>query len=461
MKLSLVVFSILVSISSVLSQNYTFDTITTGIREPTSFVFLPNGNFMVNQQHDSAKIISSSGQLISCFWNFRDSCALGGESGLIGVCLDPDYTLNRYIYFYYIHYITNYVYRIVRLTENNNNGTNPVIIFNDSTASNGSIHFAGNMRFGKDGKLYVSIGDNASSGNAQSLSTFKGKILRINSDGTIPADNPFYDDGNPRTGNDDRIWAYGLRNSFDLTFSPFNDSLYATENGSSANDEINFIRKGKNYGWPICSGYCVPYNPLFKQPMDTIWGPGGTNYAPTGILIYNGSQMPELYGKLIITGTGAGIYSGIIKCNLGNLPFLDTITSHSVISSMHGCTSLQQGSDDYIYLTKYFPGRLLRMKHSTVGINELFIPVTYSLKQNYPNPFNPLTNINFNIGRESFVSIKIYDVTGKEIASLINENKQPGSYEAVWNAENYPSGVYFYRLTAEEFSEEKKMVLIK
>ncbi|HMQ80066.1 MAG TPA: PQQ-dependent sugar dehydrogenase [Ignavibacteria bacterium] len=456
------VFALLLVSINICSQNYTFDTLVTGIREPSAFTFLPNGNIIVTQKHDSAKIYSLNNQLISCFWNFYDSCVSNGERGLIGVCLDPNYAVNRYIYFYYTH-STSHLYRVIRLTENNNVGINPKIIFSDSSGTQGVVHVAGNLKFGSDNKLYISIGDNGTDANAQNLRNFKGKILRLNSDGTIPADNPFYDDGNPKTGNDDRIWVYGLRNSYDFVISPFNDSIYATENGGFANDEINFIKKGKNYGWPVCQGYCVPYNPLYKQPMDTIGGTGAQNYAPTGILIYNGNQFPELYGKLIVTGFGSGPVQGTLKFNLGNPPFLDTITTYSVISPLRTCTSIIQGPDGFIYFAKFanFNGMIFRMKYDITGVNNQQTPLKFELDQNFPNPFNPETTVKFTVPKSSFVMLQIFDVLGRELVRPVSENKSAGTYEVKWNAENYPSGVYFYRLTAGEFSEERKMVLKK
>jgi glucose/arabinose dehydrogenase len=456
---------LLFAVQSVYPQIYTYDTLIRGIRNPTAFAFLPNGNIILNQKTDSSKIYNiANGQLISCFWNFRDSLYIDGEAGLLGVCLDPNYAANHYIYIYYMR--TSKAFKIVRLTENNNIGTNPFHIFSDSIGITGfqsNVHFGGNIHFGPGNKLYITVGDHGRDSNAQSLFSFNGKILRINSDGTIPTDNPFYDDGNPDTGNDDRIWAMGLRNSYDFTFSPFNDSLYATENGGFANDEINFIRKGKNYGWSICQGYCVPFNPLYRQPMDTIGGSGTQNYAPTGILIYNGSPMPELYGKLVITGGGGGPVQGIIKCELGNPPFMDTVSSHSVISPLHGCITMKQGIDGYIYITKYsgINGLLLRMKHNTLGINDPILPALYRLEQNYPNPFNPVTTIRYSIPKQSLVTIKIYDALGRELKTLVNENNSAGTHEVNWNADTYPSGIYFYKLTTTEFTEEKKMVLIK
>ena len=89
------------------------------------------------------------------------------------------------------------------------------------------------------------------------------------------------------------------------------------------------------------------------------------------------------------------------------------------------------------------------------------IPGFYSLSQNYPNPFNPVTKVKFQIPKSSFVKLIIYDLLGREITTLVNQQFKPGTYEADWDATNYPSGVYFYKLITDEFIETKKMVLIK
>ncbi|MBK8552300.1 MAG: T9SS type A sorting domain-containing protein [Ignavibacteria bacterium] len=99
----------------------------------------------------------------------------------------------------------------------------------------------------------------------------------------------------------------------------------------------------------------------------------------------------------------------------------------------------------------------------STGISQLssVIPEQYILSQNYPNPFNPITNLEFGISDLGFVSLKVYDILGKEIKTLINENLNPGNYEIVFDGKGFPSGVYFYRLTAGEFTETKRMMLVK
>jgi hypothetical protein len=93
--------------------------------------------------------------------------------------------------------------------------------------------------------------------------------------------------------------------------------------------------------------------------------------------------------------------------------------------------------------------------------NKTLSPGNYTLEQNYPNPFNPSTNIKYELPKNSFVKIVVFDMLGREVEALVNEKLSPGSYSIDWNASQYPSGVYFYRLTTEGFSETKKMILLK
>ncbi len=442
---------------SIVAQSYIVEDVITGLNRPVAFCFLPNGNIILTQQGGLVKIYNQNNQQISTFWNFTDSCLSVQELGTIGIAIDPDYHVNHKVYIYYTHKIPpalpgDYNHRIFSFVESSNLGTLPKRIFEHfQDGSIGQTHAAGNIYFGKDLKLYFSLGD---LGGAQDLGSPRGKILRMNSDGSVPADNPFYDDGDPETGNDDRIWALGLRNPFDFCFSPVNDSLYAGDNGSGP-DEIDFIRKGKNYGFPICNGICG--NPLFRDPILQI--PSGT--VPTGIIVYNGSKFPLLYNKLIFAASNSG---KLFTCVLGNSPLYDTITSYNewlTLPVNSGPTALRQGIDSNIYICALGSGKILRLKPGPNGIVNNGLPLGYSLSQNYPNPFNPLTNIKYEMPKTEFVTLKIFNALGMEINTLVNETKQQGSYEVTWDASNFPSGVYFYELSIGEFTERKKMVLVK
>ncbi|HAX48260.1 MAG TPA: PQQ-dependent sugar dehydrogenase [Saprospiraceae bacterium] len=444
------------------SQSYTTETVINfGFNHGgTSFEFLPGNKIIVSDQDTSVRVYDLNGNFISTFWDFKDSVLLGGESGILGICLDPSFSVNHFVYIYYTSKIDTTL-RIVRLTENNDVGTNPLQIFRHFRQ--GGIHVGGYMCFGPQYKLFVLIGNNSFQSNSQLLNNPYGKILRLNPNGSIPLDNPFYDDGNPLTGNDDRIWVYGLRNGYGMYINPFNDSLYQSENGSVNKDEINFISKGRNYGFPHCEGYCSPYNPSFKQPMmvidETVMLP---SYAPTGLVIYNGSQFPEWIGKLLVIGISPNDqFTGLIKGELGNMPFADTISSWSVILPGITGTCMKQGIDGHIYVLTYSPAALYRIIRDLSGINGNHENIGYTLSQNYPNPFNPVTSIKYEIPQNGFVTLKIFNVLGMEISTLVNQTKRQGTHEVTWSASDFPGGVYFYELNVDGFSERKKMVLIK
>ena len=167
-------FLIFFSVSNFsLSQPYLVETVVSGLSQPVAFTFLSDTNVIITQKLGMAKIYSTHNTFISNFWNFTDSTVSNGERGLLGVCLDPNYTTNHFIYFYY-NDLRN-LYRVVRLTENNFTGTNPFIVFSDTGLIN-VVHVGGNIRFGYDNKLYITIGNNNVPAYSQSLNTLKGKF---------------------------------------------------------------------------------------------------------------------------------------------------------------------------------------------------------------------------------------------------------------------------------------------
>lgn len=221
------------------------------------------------------------------------------ERGLLGLALDPHFRENGFLYVYYSHKGSGprdpYRHRLMRITVKNNRGSDPAALLDNlpigsQTESGRGNHNGGNIAFGPDGKLYLSIGDMAEPENSKDLTAFAGKVLRINPDGSAPSDNPFYDPSRPRNPGS-YVYAYGLRNSFDLTFHPLTHVLYATENGPETNDELNIIYPGKNYGWG-------PDQISGKQGKAGVEDPilvYSKTIAPTGITFYNGIKYPPEY----------------------------------------------------------------------------------------------------------------------------------------------------------------------
>jgi glucose/arabinose dehydrogenase len=173
----------------------------------------------------------------------------GSEEGLMGLALDPDYNNNKLIYLSYAYVKDgDLTVKVVKFKDNGNNLSDEKVIFDNIPAER--YHAGCRLRFGPDNKLYITTGDAGDRKLAQDLNKLHGKILRINSDGTVPPDNPFQNSP---------VWTYGHRNPQGIDWYPGTDVLWQTEHGPSGfdgpggGDEVNVIVKGKNYGWPIVS----------------------------------------------------------------------------------------------------------------------------------------------------------------------------------------------------------------
>lgn len=290
---------------------------------PTAMAFAPDGRLFVCLQGGQLRVIKNGALLPTPFVAL--SVNSSGERGLLGIAFDPNFSSNQFVYVYYTTSAAPIHNRISRFTANGdvaaaNSETVLVDLDNLSGATN---HNGGAIHFGPDGKLYAGVGENANSANAQTLSNRLGKILRINSDGTIPGDNPFF---NSATGSNRAIWALGLRNPFTFGFARVTGRLFINDVGQSAWEEINDGIAGSNYGWPACEGACAQPNPNFRDPIfqyENDAGSSTTGCAIVGAAFYDPevSQFPSSYlgkyfyadlcsGWIRVFDPGAGTASG-------------------------------------------------------------------------------------------------------------------------------------------------------
>jgi glucose/arabinose dehydrogenase len=236
--------------------------VANGITRPTVMAFAPDGRIFVAQQSGQLRVIKNGALLPDPFVSL--TVASTGERGLIGIALDPNFSSNHFIYLYHTVPGTPPRNRISRFTASGDvalAGSDSTVLELDPL-SNATNHNGGALAFGPDGKLYVAVGDNASGANAQNLDTYHGKILRINSDGSVPSGNPF------TTGTEQkkRVWSYGLRNPYTISFQPVTGKLYVNDVGQSTWEEINDATlSGRNFGWPSAEGNSTNVN--FVNPV--------------------------------------------------------------------------------------------------------------------------------------------------------------------------------------------------
>jgi glucose/arabinose dehydrogenase len=255
-----------------LAAGFAIEPFLSGLDIPVKMALAPDGRLFFNElDTGNVRVVDTDGNLLPT--PFATVPVLtDGERGLLGLALAPDFSTSGHVVLYHSapagsgHGDRN---RVVRLTATGDVGGSLTVLVDDLPI--GPIHNAGDVKFGPDGQLYVSVGDTNDSSLAQAEGTPAGRVLRYTPAGGIPADNPVA--GTPE-------WVRGLRNSFDMVFHPTTGGLFATENGPTSNDELNFIEKGKNYGWPTLPGG-APAGFRVRLWQTTI--------APTGLEFHDGT----------------------------------------------------------------------------------------------------------------------------------------------------------------------------
>jgi glucose/arabinose dehydrogenase len=268
---------------------------------PTAMEFAPDGRLFVCLQGGDLRVISNGTLLLTSFVTVTTTA--NGERGLLGIAFDPNFASNQFVYVYYTVSAAPIHNRISHFTANGDvavAGSEMVILELDNLSS-ATNHNGGAIHFGPDGKLYVAVGENANSANAQTVNNRLGKLLRINSDGTIPPGNPttFPGIAGSPSGDNQAIWAVGLRNPFTFGFQRGTGRLFINDVGESTWEEINDGIAGSNYGWSICEGFCSPPNANYRDPLFEYGHGGGST---TGCAIVGGAfyspainQFPAFY----------------------------------------------------------------------------------------------------------------------------------------------------------------------
>jgi uncharacterized repeat protein (TIGR03806 family) len=345
----LVTFAVLVSLSPVgpvraakLADGFAETLIADKLTGATAMDIAPDGRIFICEQTGALRVVKDDALLPTPFATLTVDSSW--ERGLLGVAFDPQFARNGYVYVCTIAPEPYPHHRILRLTAWGDvavPGSEVILLEGDDQRQlGGSVqngHQGGAIHFGPDDKLYIAIGDQTAGQPAQEMHSFQGKMLRINPDGSIPEDNPFF---KTAQGKYRAIWALGLRNPFTFAFQPGTGRMYINDVGG-ANEEINEGAAGANYGWPTAE-HGPTSNPRFKGPVH--WYPesgitGGTFYNPRV------RQFPAEYaGKYFFTDFKAGWIKVLDPDHPQKLADFA-----SGFPSNHGIVDLKVGADGTLY----------------------------------------------------------------------------------------------------------------
>ena len=336
------------------------DTIARGLANPWALEFLPDGRMLVTERPGRLRIVDPSGKVSSPIAGVP--AVAGGQGGLLDVALDPSFASNRVIYLSFAEPGGNRTAgtSVARAVLRDSTLDSLRVIYQQQPKVRGGNHFGSRIVFGRDGTMWITQGERFDyREQAQDLSSDLGKIVRINTDGSVPRDNPFVH----RAGARPEIWSYGHRNVQAAAIDPATGQLWTVEHGARGGDELNHPEAGKNYGWPVIS-YGRNYNGTsigegavkngMEQPV-YYWDPV---IAPSGMLFYTGDKFPDWKGNIFVGGLASNALVRLVL-NGGVVA-----TEERYLHELHErIRDVRQGNDGYIYvITDSGNGLLLRVR---------------------------------------------------------------------------------------------------
>lgn len=326
-------------------------TVTEGLANPWGMAFLPGGDILVTERPGRLRIIRD-GRLSPTPVAGIPEVRAQGQGGLMDVALHPDFESNRLVYLSYSKPgAEGATTAVIRGKLEGDRLVDVQEIFEARAWSTRGAHFGSRLVFDGRGHLFVSIGDRGDrtdlgeQQNAQDLGTHAGKILRLTEDGGVPPDNPFVG----RAGALPEIWAYGIRSPQGMALHPETGELWETEHGPRGGDEINLIRPGRNYGWPVVT-YGINYNGTsitdltekegMEQPLHH-WVP---SIATSGLAIYEGDAFPRWRGDVFV--------GGLAGQHLARVSFDGTrrTGSEKLLEGIGRIRDVRVGPQGYLYL---------------------------------------------------------------------------------------------------------------
>ena len=340
------------------AKDYDIQTIAEGLKLPWSLAFLPNDDYLVSLRPGELRKITSRGEVSDAIGN-TPKTYFAGQGGYFDVLLDRDFAQNKTLYLAFAHGTPKRnATRIVKARLNVDVLEDVTPIFT-ATNKDTAVHYGGRMALLADNTLILTVGDGFDYREAaQDTFSHLGKVIRINTDGSVPWDNPFAsgDMGDPK------VYAYGLRNPQGLALDADSNTLYLNEHGPQGGDEVNAITPGANYGWPVTS-YGINYSGAKVSPFTSLpgiqepikyWTP---SIAVSGMTFYTGQVFPQWQGDLLV--------GALVDKEVRQLDLIDGIVvSENTLFEEIGqrIRDIRAGPDGMIYiLTDSEQGKLLRV----------------------------------------------------------------------------------------------------
>ena len=335
--------------------------VATGLQHPWGMAFLPDGRLLVTERPGRLRIVALDGSVGPALAGVPAVAAVN-QGGLLDVALDPGFDGNSLVYLSYTEPRDGANGTSVARGRLTAGGLQDVeVIFRQLPAVAGGHHFGSRLVFARDGRLFVTLGDRGSQRDrSQTLDSHIGKVVRIERDGGVPADNPFVG----RDGALPEIWSYGHRNIQGAALHPETGELWTHEHGPKGGDELNLTLPTRNYGWPVAT-YGTEYSgakitddptPPGIEPPVHHWVP---SIAVSGLIFYTGERFPQWRGDAFVGGLRS---QQLVRLELdGNRVVHEERLLRGDLRER--VRDVEQGPDGYIYLlTDEDDGRLLRIE---------------------------------------------------------------------------------------------------
>lgn len=417
------------------------DTIITGIDVPWEILYGPDNHIWMTERKGIVSRIDAVAKTKTTILDISASVNQYGEGGLLGMVLHPDFVTTKEVFLAYT-YTTGNGSQFEKLVKYNWSGValaNEQIIIDSIRA--GLNHNGSRLCFMPDKTLLMTTGESGYGPLAQDLNSKNGKVLRVSTDGSIPADNPF-------AGS--YVYSYGHRNPQGLVLAP-GGKIYISEHGTAIGDEFQLLEKGRNYGWPDVEGYCdLPAEQSFcttnnvKEPL-VDWSP---SIAPSDLIFYRNSNFPEFHDRFIMTTLKEKKLVAIKLDVLGT----SSVSQVSYLATMFGrLRDICVGPQQEIYLATNGPESFNTNPntHSLLVLRPAPDPFVGLTDHNtdfgifvFPNPANESIIIKTGINSSAARIIKLNDICGK----LCREEKISGETH-VTNTNDLENGIYFLSLT--------------